>query len=61
MILLLFCPSLAKASVTKDGTGSYYKNVAVNTAGLWYFRWIGTGAAQAAEERAFFVRNSEIV
>lgn len=51
----------ALGTVTKDGTGSYYKNVTTNTAGLWYYRWISTGTAQGAEERAFHVRNSEIV
>lgn len=38
-----------------DSAGSYHRDVSVDAAGLWVYRWIGTGAVQAAEEGRFFV------
>lgn len=48
----------AGSTVTKAGTGSYYKDVSASTAGRWLYRWEGTGTAQAAEESAFDVEPS---
>jgi hypothetical protein len=45
--------------VVKDSTGRYHINISPNASGTWYFRFIGTGAAQAGGEQAFIVRASE--
>lgn len=47
------------ASVTKESTGVYYKDITVTTDGVWYYRFEGTGACQAASEHKFVVRKSE--
>lgn len=39
-----------------DSTGAYHKDVEATAPGAWSYRWIGTGAVQAAEEGRFFVR-----
>ena len=46
------------ATVTKDSTGAYHRDVSATTAGRWLYRWEGTGTAQAAEEAAFDVEPS---
>ena len=46
------------AEVVKDATGAYHADVDIDETGSWYFRWEGTGAAQAAAERLFTVRGS---
>jgi hypothetical protein len=44
------------ASATNPATGEYYQDVSIDTAGVWIYRWIGSGAIVAAEEGQFFVR-----
>lgn len=46
-------------TITKSGTGVYYQDFTPTTEGIWDYRWIGTGAIQAADEGAFNVPNSE--
>ncbi len=41
-----------------DATGRYYMDVDANLAGDWLYRWEGTGAAQAVDERKFKVSTS---
>lgn len=48
-------------SPVKDATGQYHGDIAIDTAGSWYYRWAGTGAVVAAEETHFYVRESAIV
>lgn len=43
-------------TVTKSATGVYYKDVDVDQAGEWNYRWTGTGALVVAEEGQFYVR-----
>ena len=50
---------LTDAEVIKDSTGNYHIDVSVATYGVWRYRWIGTGAAQAAAEAEFLVAQSE--
>ena len=47
------------ASITKSATGIYYKDISVANDGVWYYRFEGTGACEAAEEYSFIVRTSE--
>ena len=46
----------AGGGVTKAATGSYYKDVTADAAGLWAWEWVGTGNAAAAASGAFRVR-----
>lgn len=50
----------AGGTVTKNSTGDYSKNVAVDEAGTWHYQWIGTGAAAGLDEGTFFVRSAAI-
>jgi len=45
--------------ITKDAVGVYHKDVSVDDDGVWYYRFIGTGAVAAAGEYQFEVRRSE--
>jgi hypothetical protein len=47
-------------TIVKDGVGVYHADLAINTAGVWAFRWAGTGAATAAEEDKFVVIASAV-
>lgn len=49
----------ALATVDKNSTGNYYKDVTLDEAGRWFYRWEGTGAVIAATEVLFYVRLSE--
>lgn len=44
---------------TKDDTGDYHHDISADEKGVWYYRWEGTGAAEAAEEAWFTVRASQ--
>lgn len=42
-------------STTLDNVGDYHADVELDEAGRWFYRWIGTGAAEAAGEKVFWV------
>jgi hypothetical protein len=44
--------------LVKDSTGNYHVDLDTAEAGPWYYRWIGTGTGQAAENGQFFVEPS---
>lgn len=46
------------AALVKDSTGVYHLDIPITTAGLYAYRWEGTGAAKAAEEATFDVEAS---
>lgn len=46
------------AQITKDSTGVYHKDVSVNAAGEWQYRFFGTGAVEAAAQGRFAVRRT---
>lgn len=48
-------------TVSKTGTGDYYKDVPLDEEGTWHWRWVGTGTVAAADEDELEVRRSEIV
>jgi len=47
--------TLAGATVTKSGTGGYYKDVTPIVEGTWMYSWIGGGALVAGAESYFYV------
>lgn len=49
----------AAGEVTREATGKYYREVLVNEAGEWFYRWEGTGAVQGADEDSLFVQDTE--
>jgi hypothetical protein len=44
--------------VQKESTGKYYVTIDCNAVGEWKYRWLGTGANQAASESSFQVTGS---
>jgi hypothetical protein len=44
------------AALVKDSTGVYHVNYSPTMAGTHHWRGLGTGAVQAEEQAAFFVR-----
>lgn len=49
---------ISPQSVTHDSLGNYHFDVSVSESGTWYYRLVGTGAAQAAAEGRFIVAES---
>ena len=49
----------ALVEITNPAVGIYYKDIEVTNDGVWYYRFEGTGAVQAAGEYSFIVRTSE--
>ena len=45
----------AAATVSKEAIGKYYKDLAPDQSGIWFWRWVGTGGVQAASQGSFFV------
>jgi hypothetical protein len=53
-------PGVGQSALTKEGTGRFYADVALDVAGVWRMRLAGTGAVATAEERSFVVRRSRV-
>lgn len=49
----------ALAELMKSGTGIYYRDVTIDAAGAWYYKFAGTGAIVAAAEDSFAVEDSQ--
>jgi hypothetical protein len=49
----------ALAQVTRTSAGIFYKDISLNVAGEWFYRWEGTGAVESASENSLFVSESE--
>lgn len=49
-----------QASLTNTSAGVWTYDVAIDTAGIWWYRFEGTGAVAAAEEDYLFVRNRRV-
>ena len=47
---------LTDAQLVKDSVGNYHVDLTVNEAGMYYYRWAGTGAVQAVEVGQFSVK-----
>lgn len=48
------------AEVIKSGTGAYYADITLSSAGVWRWRWVGTGAAANPDEGSVTVEPSLI-
>jgi hypothetical protein len=42
--------------LTKETTGRYYRDLSLDTAGLWHWTLSGTGTVETSEQGAFYVR-----
>lgn len=42
-------------SIVRDGAGLYHADLLVDAQGTWRYKWLGTGAVTAADEKAFAV------
>lgn len=49
----------AGGDLTQDSAGVYSKDLSLSSAGTYYYKWYGTGAAEAAGEGQFSVRTSQ--
>lgn len=49
----------ANGEVVRDEQGVYHRNVTVDAAGKWSYRFVATGGGQAAGEKTFIVARSE--
>lgn len=47
----------AGATITKDSTGDYSKQITLDVRGVWYYEWRGTGTCQATATGTVTVRN----
>lgn len=45
--------------VVRDSIGNFHADIALDQVGLWFYRWVSTGAVTAADERGFQVDESE--
>lgn len=50
----------ALSQVTKSSTGIYYKDLSIDEAGVWRYRFVGTGACVGEEEKWFEVREKRV-
>lgn len=48
----------SSGDLTQDTQGVYTKDVSLTSAGIYFYKWIGTGAAETAGEGQFAVRPS---
>jgi len=46
----------ADGGVAKAAIGSYYKDIAIDQAGTWFYRWEATGTVTATEPGSFYVK-----
>ncbi len=50
---------LTDPEVIRDAVGQFHADIDIDEAGQWWYRFEGTGAAQAAGEETFFVDTTE--
>lgn len=51
--------SVTTPTAVSDGSGAYHYDIAVDQPGIWFYRFEGTGAVQAASEAEFTVAKSQ--
>ena len=49
---------ITDAQLVRDSAGAFHVDLSLDTPGVWYYRWEGTGTCEAALEGAFSVINS---
>jgi hypothetical protein len=47
--------TVAAGQIIKASTGNYYYDLAADEAGVWEYRWVGTGNVSQADQGAFNV------
>jgi hypothetical protein len=47
------------AELVRDSLGNYHVDIDADESGPWYYRWIGAGTGQGAENLQFFVKPSD--
>ena len=47
------------AQLIRDSIGNYHVDISATAAGVWSYRFIGTGTGQAANETEFYVQASD--
>ncbi len=50
----------ANSQIVKDAVGQYHYDIAVNYAGTYQLRWVGTGTAAGAQQDSFVVQNLNV-
>lgn len=50
----------ADDELTKDSEGNYYYDLLIDEAGVWQWRWIGTGVIQQADQGRFPVARENV-
>lgn len=50
----------ATPSVSEASTGILTASYAVDEAGTWHFKWVGTGSAAGVKEGSFYVHSSAL-
>lgn len=51
---------ITDSEVVKDSTGKYHIDITIDEAGMWYYRWEGTGTLVAAVESFIAVRRNRV-
>ena len=51
--------SFYASGIVNDSTGKYHLDYVPPVAGPWQYRFRGTGAVEAADEKPFYVKQSE--
>src|SRR5512146_976275 len=49
------------AALVKDSVGNYHFDLELTAKGLWWYRWVGSGAVPIVEEGSIPVRGSNVV
>jgi hypothetical protein len=47
------------AQLVRDSTGAYHVDVDISSAGIYYYRFVGSGTLKAASESKFSIKPSE--
>jgi hypothetical protein len=48
-------------AIVKSGTGVYYFDLVLSTAGEWWYHWAGSGAVVAVDEERILVEGTRMV
>lgn len=49
----------SSTGIYRDGIGVYHVDISTTLAGVWSYRFVGSGTGQAASEAEFFVQASD--
>jgi hypothetical protein len=46
--------------LVRDGVGEYHADLVLNTAGLWWYKFAGSGAVTAVKQDCIFVSEAQV-